>query len=158
MKFISILFSSAFALSVAAAPADKTAAQTSAFEAAMAEYDASHPVSEADTDLSKRAVGAGVFYCRNDRWKGGCHRQYFIDGVCQGVPKEWNDQISSLGPDASVKDRDWGCDVFTEGNCQGQRFLIFYPGSDIMSAHNMNDKVSSIKCGRRMKAQGAKPA
>ncbi|KAJ9666246.1 hypothetical protein H2201_003680 [Coniosporium apollinis] len=155
MKFISILFSNAFALGVAAAPAETTNAQTFAFEAARAEYDASNPVSEADTDLSKRGAWGGVFYCRDDKWRGGCHYQWVEDGACHNVPWDWNDKISSFGPDSRVDWKNWGCDMFADGNCQGQRHLIFYPGSEMLSSWNFNDKISSIRCSRRMTAQGA---
>ncbi|TFK58057.1 hypothetical protein BDN72DRAFT_884299, partial [Pluteus cervinus] len=95
--------------------------------------------------------GAAVYYCTNANWGGDCHLTPPITGtdVChnlEGGVQEFNDQISSFGPDSGLY-----CVAFKNYDCHTSDgdYTITYPGvSDLSIVPGWNDVISSYICNQ----------
>ncbi|KAJ7801719.1 hypothetical protein B0H14DRAFT_2615063 [Mycena olivaceomarginata] len=72
---------------------------------------------------------------------GDCTDYGFTNNVCSNLPSEFQDDISSFGPDAG-----WVCAFYTDTNCSGGIYAGANPGfTDIPGW--LNDAFSSYSCG-----------
>ncbi|TFK67861.1 hypothetical protein BDN72DRAFT_858832 [Pluteus cervinus] len=97
-----------------------------------------------------------VYYCTDINWGGDCHLSPPITGedVChniEGGVGQFNDQISSFGPDSGLYciifnsdnvDRDYNCVFNTNGYMAG----ITSPGYADLRTIGFNDVISSYLC------------
>ncbi|QRV92626.1 hypothetical protein RhiJN_20644 [Ceratobasidium sp. AG-Ba] len=61
---------------------------------------------------------------------------------CVGVSPEWNDVVSSFGPDPGLT-----CTLYGDNNCSGRTVSgVVYPGIRNLADHNLNDAMSSFRC------------
>ncbi|EPQ57620.1 hypothetical protein GLOTRDRAFT_92602 [Gloeophyllum trabeum ATCC 11539] len=83
----------------------------------------------------------GAYYCTDINWGGNC--QYTPDyGVCVTFGgSDWNDQVSSFGPDQGLE-----CYLYTDWGCTGDVLPLEYPGAADLRQYSFNDAVSSFAC------------
>ncbi|KAJ7473536.1 hypothetical protein FB451DRAFT_1398648 [Mycena latifolia] len=95
--------------------------------------------------LSARAQGA-VFVCGNAPFVQPCTKFRGASGECVNFSAAFNDNISSVGPDAGQE-----CFFFIDGGCSGASFgPIRSPGianiATNPSTAGFNDQLSSFRC------------
>ncbi|TFK67856.1 hypothetical protein BDN72DRAFT_73481 [Pluteus cervinus] len=89
-----------------------------------------------------------VYYCTDINWGGSCHQSPPVDGSChnmQGGVAQYNDQISSFGPDPNLY-----CIIFRDLDCKfttGGYTSVGYPGVADLRTIGFNDAISSYTCG-----------
>ncbi|KAI5816156.1 hypothetical protein BZA77DRAFT_369136 [Pyronema omphalodes] len=83
----------------------------------------------------------GVYYCEDAFWGATCIYNIYNLAKCHNVPSEFNDKISSFGPDDGTF-----CFVYEHENCKGASKLLEYPGSDYLSEFGFNDRISAFAC------------
>lgn len=52
-------------------------------------------------------VDGHVYICTDANWSGDCTNYGFYEGVCSNFPAEFQDDISSIGPDGG-----WKCNFY----------------------------------------------
>ncbi|KAK0616647.1 hypothetical protein B0T14DRAFT_604888 [Immersiella caudata] len=92
--------------------------------------------------VEARAVAAltHIYICKDINWVN-CSNQEVQTGVCYGTNSDWNDKISSAGPDRGTT-----CVLYQNANCGGSSLTISNPGIADLRGVNFNDKTSSIRC------------
>ncbi|KAJ7814692.1 hypothetical protein B0H14DRAFT_2603966 [Mycena olivaceomarginata] len=86
-------------------------------------------------------VDGHVYICTDANFGGDCTDYGFTNNVCSNLPSEFQDDISSFGPDAG-----WVCAFYTDTNCSGGIYAGANPGfTDIPGW--LNDAFSSYSCG-----------
>ncbi|MCJ1252134.1 hypothetical protein MMC30_009372 [Trapelia coarctata] len=94
-----------------------------------------------DAPLEKRANG-GLYICNNINFGAPCVHLSNPFGDCVNLDSNFNDQVSSLGPDAGAR-----CTFHVNYGCSGD-FLqgITNPGISDLRTVGFNDKISSYYC------------
>ncbi|KAG8733722.1 hypothetical protein FRC12_018784, partial [Ceratobasidium sp. 428] len=89
----------------------------------------------------KRAMPGGVYYCTDEKFQGNCaYITGFNAGQCVVVGPDFNDKISSFGPDDGMR-----CTLFSDDNCNGRAVGgVTKPGIPKLSDFDMNDAMSSF--------------
>ncbi|TFK67857.1 hypothetical protein BDN72DRAFT_898618 [Pluteus cervinus] len=91
-----------------------------------------------------------VYFCTDINWGGTCHQSPpIVTGVCHnllGGVAQFNDQISSFGPDHNVY-----CTLFRDLDCNTNvgpdgYELVEYPGIADLRIFGFNDVTSSYAC------------
>ncbi|KAH0611913.1 uncharacterized protein H6S33_009965 [Morchella sextelata] len=97
---------------------------------------------EPGVSLAKRTVG-GIYLCDDINWGGNCGYAVQPLYTCINMGSDWNDKISSFGPDSGTT-----CLLFRNSGCsQGQFFeKISNPGSADLRTIGINDQISSFQC------------
>ncbi|KAJ7057336.1 hypothetical protein C8F01DRAFT_1086374 [Mycena amicta] len=85
-------------------------------------------------------VSAHVFICTDINFAGDCTNYGFNSGQCSNFPGEFQDDISSFGPDQG-----WECIMYTDINCQGLTYTGVWPGFSTLPP-GINDAISSVLC------------
>ncbi|KAJ6550929.1 hypothetical protein B0H10DRAFT_1802301, partial [Mycena sp. CBHHK59/15] len=83
-----------------------------------------------------------VFICTDANFAGDCTNYGFFADQCSNFPGEFQDDISSFGPDAG-----WSCTMYTDINCNGDTYTGTNPGFATLPAF-LNDAFSSVRCER----------
>ncbi|THG97890.1 hypothetical protein EW026_g4196 [Hermanssonia centrifuga] len=95
--------------------------------------------------LEERAaqVDGHIFICTDDNYGGDCTNYGFTSGACSNFPSEFQDDISSLGPDSG-----WFCNLYLDYNCNNDEssLRVDYPGISALGWGN--DAFSSLQCYR----------
>lgn len=52
-------------------------------------------------------VDGHIYICTDANWDGDCDDYGFTDGACSNFPSEYQDDISSIGPDSG-----WLCTLY----------------------------------------------
>ncbi|QRW06757.1 hypothetical protein RhiLY_05756 [Ceratobasidium sp. AG-Ba] len=88
------------------------------------------------------AIG-GVYFCKNANFtRYLTHLAPFSSGQCVGVGSDWNDVVSSFGPDQGLT-----CTIYSDANCVGRATGgVVYPGIYNLADYNNNDAMSSFRC------------
>ncbi|QRV77814.1 hypothetical protein RhiJN_05829 [Ceratobasidium sp. AG-Ba] len=88
------------------------------------------------------AIG-GVYFCKNANFVTPCvYVSGFNSGQCVGVGSDWNDVVSSFGPDQGLT-----CTIYSDANCVGRATGgVVYPGIYNLADYNNNDAMSSFRC------------
>lgn len=106
-------------------------------------------------------VDGHIFICTDDQFSGECTNYGFVDNVCSNFPGEFQDDISSFGPDQG-----WICTLFmylfnmkltnayhshnycSNDNCNSNQgtYDVQYPGFTHLDYGN--DAFSSLRCFR----------
>ncbi|KAF8516453.1 hypothetical protein BU17DRAFT_92799 [Hysterangium stoloniferum] len=81
----------------------------------------------------------GVLVCLDVDWQA-CNHTVLILGTCYDLRENWNNTISSIGPDNGTVIL-----TFQEENCAGNRTAWVYPGSANLIADGWNDEIVSLK-------------
>ncbi|PSR76496.1 hypothetical protein PHLCEN_2v8399 [Hermanssonia centrifuga] len=95
--------------------------------------------------ITERAAEADghIFICTDANWSGSCTDYGFTAGVCSNFPQGFQDDISSLGPDAG-----WFCNVYIDYNCNNDQSSLRVDNPGIASLGWGNDAFSSLQCFR----------
>ncbi|KAF8599342.1 hypothetical protein BDV93DRAFT_511741 [Ceratobasidium sp. AG-I] len=90
----------------------------------------------------KRDVN-GVFFCTDADFKGRCvYVRGFSSGQCVGVGSDFNDNVSSFGPDQGMT-----CTIYSDAGCGGRATGgVIFPGINNLADFNNNDSMSSFSC------------
>ncbi|EKG16511.1 hypothetical protein MPH_06287 [Macrophomina phaseolina MS6] len=106
------------------------------------------PLTVADNDATTPALdkrlAAGIYYCRNNDWKGPCAHTLVTVGKCMNFQQGWNDNINSFGPDRGA----FYCILYSNAGCTGAepKFRFKYPGTPKTASWGIDGRVSSVKC------------
>ncbi|KAG9097034.1 hypothetical protein FS749_007157 [Ceratobasidium sp. UAMH 11750] len=66
------------------------------------------------------------------------------DGKCVNVGPDFNDNVSSFGPDNG-----WTCTIYSNVGCNGRATGgVIYPGIYNLADYNNNDAMSSFQCAQ----------
>ncbi|KAJ7152552.1 hypothetical protein C8R46DRAFT_1042809 [Mycena filopes] len=105
-------------------------------------------------------VDGHVFIYTDANFAGDCTNYGFFDDQCSNFPGEFQDDISSFGPDAG-----WSCTMYTsvpntlslsetlmgafhsDANCNGDTYTGTNPGFGTLPGF-LNDAFSSVRCER----------
>ncbi|KAE8445771.1 hypothetical protein EG329_012829 [Mollisiaceae sp. DMI_Dod_QoI] len=91
--------------------------------------------------LAARAI-THVYMCINDNFQPACENFQVNTGVCYNLGGNWNDAISSIGPDSGTT-----CTIWYDNGCSGRSVSgIVNPGIYNLNDWNFNDVASSVKC------------
>ncbi|KFY87778.1 hypothetical protein V500_06751 [Pseudogymnoascus sp. VKM F-4518 (FW-2643)] len=91
--------------------------------------------------MAARAV-THVYVCINADFKPACQNLSVNTGGCYNLVGNWNDAISSIGPDQGTT-----CTIWYNAGCSGRSVVnIIYPGIYNLGDFKFNDVASSIKC------------
>ncbi|KAJ7260141.1 hypothetical protein C8J57DRAFT_1637741 [Mycena rebaudengoi] len=83
-----------------------------------------------------------VFVCIDSGFTNICATFHGSSGQCVNFPSNFNDIISSFGPDSGQD-----CFIFIDGGCSGpQNGPIRNPGISNLATIGFNDAISSFKC------------
>lgn len=98
-----------------------------------------HVPSSQETNLNPLQI----FLCDDINWGGNCGYAVQPLYTCINMGTDWNDKISSFGPDSGTT-----CLLFRNSGCsQGQFFeKISNPGSADLRNEGINDQISSFQC------------
>ncbi|KAJ7057339.1 hypothetical protein C8F01DRAFT_1256589 [Mycena amicta] len=111
-----------------------------ALAAALAVVVSAAPATPALAEARAAEVSAHVFICTDINFAGDCTNYGFNSGQCSNFPGEFQDDISSFGPDQG-----WECIMYTDINCQGLTYTGVWPGFSTLP-HGINDAISSVLC------------
>ncbi|KFY92795.1 hypothetical protein V498_04765 [Pseudogymnoascus sp. VKM F-4517 (FW-2822)] len=83
------------------------------------------------------------FYaCINDNFRPACNNFELPTNYCYNFQGNWNDAITSIGPDKGTT-----CILWFDWDCKGRSVSnIISPGIYNLNDFNFNDVASSIKC------------
>lgn len=109
----------------------------------LAEYQQSN----ADkSTVATRALSGGVYMCKDINWGGQC--QYLSlngvnDGTCLGLGNNFDDQVSSFGPDPGLR-----CTLYSSWACNDGWTVtsVTNPGIRDLSVYGFNDVMSGFRC------------
>ncbi|KAF7344986.1 Short chain dehydrogenase [Mycena venus] len=105
---------------------------------------ASFTVTAAPTGPIKAAlfkrVDGHVYICTDSNFGGDCTNYGFTNNVCSNLPSEFQDDISSFGPD-----KGWSCTMYTDPDCTGAVYSATNPGTTLVPGF-LNDSFSSLRC------------
>ncbi|KAJ7157282.1 hypothetical protein C8R46DRAFT_1114005 [Mycena filopes] len=87
-------------------------------------------------------VDGHVFICTDVDFGGDCTNYGFFNNVCSTFPSEFQDNISSFGPD-----KGWKCTLYTNNGCSGLQSTATNPGITTLPG-DVNDAFSSVNCVR----------
>ncbi|KZV70954.1 hypothetical protein PENSPDRAFT_752089 [Peniophora sp. CONT] len=99
---------------------------------------------ESNAHLDTRAANAGgVFFCTDANFQGNCaYVTGFSSGACVGVGSDFNDDVSSFGPDPGLT-----CNIYSDAGCTGRLTGdVINPGINNLADFNNNDAKSSFSC------------
>ncbi|KAF8209969.1 hypothetical protein K438DRAFT_1960199 [Mycena galopus ATCC 62051] len=87
-------------------------------------------------------VDGYVYICTDEDFAGDCDNYGFNSGVCSNFPVEFQNDISSWGPDQG-----WECIMYTEFNCGtgGETYTGTSPGFSTLPP-GINDALNSVLC------------
>ncbi|KAK7911552.1 hypothetical protein PG985_014033 [Apiospora marii] len=91
-------------------------------------------------------VGTGaithLYICINSDFKGACTNLEVNTGGCYNLLGNWNDAVTSLGPDKGTT-----CTIWQDAGCSGRSLgNIVNPGIYNLADWNFNDIMSSLRC------------
>ncbi|CZS97805.1 uncharacterized protein RAG0_06712 [Rhynchosporium agropyri] len=91
--------------------------------------------------LSSRAI-THVYVCINSNFSGACQNVQVNTGGCYNFVGNYNDAISSIGPDQGTT-----CTIWFDAGCSGRSVGgIINPGIYNLNDYNFNDVASSVRC------------
>ncbi|PSR74742.1 hypothetical protein PHLCEN_2v9621 [Hermanssonia centrifuga] len=96
----------------------------------------------ATTAVSDVANADGhIYICTDDNWSGSCENFGFIAYSCSNFPSNFQDDISSVGPDSG-----WYCTLYIDYNCNPDQgtYTVTAPGYSALTYGN--DAFSSVMC------------
>ncbi|KAF1954750.1 hypothetical protein CC80DRAFT_115185 [Byssothecium circinans] len=82
-----------------------------------------------------------IYLCDDAAFKGICENFEVEPGKCYNVTDNWNDKISSGGPD-----KDTFCAAYPNYDCTGKAFPFTFPGIMNLSRYGYSDVISSYRC------------
>ncbi|KAJ6606908.1 hypothetical protein B0H10DRAFT_1956710 [Mycena sp. CBHHK59/15] len=94
-----------------------------------------------DSGLAKRTVG-GIFICVDINWGGTCGYAVQPLNTCITLGSDWNNKISSIGPDPGT-----AVTLYGNGDCFPDIFgtpTVYYPGYANLNDIGFNDQASSF--------------
>ncbi|KFY15712.1 hypothetical protein V491_05592 [Pseudogymnoascus sp. VKM F-3775] len=98
-------------------------------------------VPSAPVKMAARAI-THFYACINADFKPACQNFEVNTGGCYNFQGNWNDAISSIGPDKGTT-----CTLWYDSNCSGRSVVnIINPGIWNLGDFNFNDVASSVKC------------
>ncbi|KAF7324019.1 hypothetical protein MKEN_00624000 [Mycena kentingensis (nom. inval.)] len=99
-------------------------------------------VAAAPAETPVKRTPGNVFACVDANFGPPCALFHGSSGQCVNITPDFNDKISSFGPDPAQD-----CFIFSDINCQGQQAGPFRsPGIPNLANIGLNDQVSSFKC------------
>ncbi|KAG9078917.1 hypothetical protein FRC06_008048, partial [Ceratobasidium sp. 370] len=89
------------------------------------------------------ALPGGVYFCTDANFAGNCaYVSGMNSGQCVGVGSNFNDNVSSFGPDSGLT-----CTIYSDAGCKGRATGgVVYPGIYNLADYNNNDAMSSFSC------------
>ncbi|QRV79085.1 hypothetical protein RhiJN_07101 [Ceratobasidium sp. AG-Ba] len=107
------------------------------------QLDPSNAVKPTPGKPAPAALSQGVFFCTDANFKGNCvYVSGFNSGQCVGVGSDFNDKVSSFGPDQGIT-----CTIYSDAGCVGRATGgVVYPGINNLADFNNNDAMSSFRC------------
>ncbi|KAG9097826.1 hypothetical protein FS749_005382 [Ceratobasidium sp. UAMH 11750] len=107
------------------------------------ELDPSNAVKPTPGKPAPAAVNGGVYFCTDANFSGRCvYVSGFNSGQCVGVGSDFNDVVSSFGPDHGLT-----CTIYSDAGCVGRATGgVVYPGIYNLADYNNNDAMSSFSC------------
>ncbi|QRV74523.1 hypothetical protein RhiJN_02539 [Ceratobasidium sp. AG-Ba] len=107
------------------------------------QLDPSNAVKPTPGKPAPAALSQGVFFCTDANFKGNCvYVHGFNSGQCVGVGSDFNDKVSSFGPDQGIT-----CTIYSDAGCVGRATGgIVNPGINNLADFNNNDAMSSFRC------------
>ncbi|KAL5634235.1 hypothetical protein ACGC1H_006153 [Rhizoctonia solani] len=109
-----------------------------------AQLDPSNVVRPTPGKPAAAAISGGVYYCTEADFKGKClFVSGFTENQCVNFGNEFNDQVTSFGPDKGL-----ACLLYSDWNCAGTNpgGWMVNPGSSNLSQYKFNDIASSFRC------------
>ncbi|CUA69873.1 hypothetical protein RSOLAG22IIIB_04129 [Rhizoctonia solani] len=109
-----------------------------------AQLDPSNVVKPGPGRPAAAAISGGVYFCTDADFKGKClFVSGFAENQCVNFGNEFNDQVTSFGPDKGL-----ACLLYSDGDCKGTNPGGWFvnPGSSNLSQQKFNDIASSFKC------------
>ncbi|KAJ7051485.1 hypothetical protein C8F01DRAFT_1262816 [Mycena amicta] len=87
-------------------------------------------------------VDGHVFVCTDVDFAGDCSDYGFVNDVCSNFPPEFQNDISSFGPDQGFE-----CITYTDNDCSpaGLTYTAIWPGFSTLPP-GINDAISSVIC------------
>ncbi|KAG8722362.1 hypothetical protein FRC08_003313 [Ceratobasidium sp. 394] len=90
------------------------------------------------------ALSGGVYFCTDADFKGQClYVAKFASAQCVNFGNEFNDKVTSFGPDPGL-----ACLLWSAWDCQGSNPGGYFvnPGSKNLTDYKFNDVASSFVC------------
>ncbi|KAG9097611.1 hypothetical protein FS749_005901 [Ceratobasidium sp. UAMH 11750] len=102
------------------------------------QLDQSNAVKPTPGKPAPAAVNGGTYFCTDINFTGRCaYVSGFGSGQCVNVGQDFNDNVSSFGPDPGLT-----CNIFRDFDCRGG---ITNPGFKNLADYS-NDSMSSFSC------------
>ncbi|OBT66195.1 hypothetical protein VE03_05139 [Pseudogymnoascus sp. 23342-1-I1] len=99
------------------------------------------PAEQRSPKLAARAL-THFYACVDSDFRGKCESFTINTGECYSFNSDWNDAITSIGPDKGTT-----CTIWYDWKCAGRTVdNIKDPGIYNLGDFNFNDAASSIKC------------
>ncbi|KEP51524.1 short chain dehydrogenase [Rhizoctonia solani 123E] len=102
-----------------------------------AQLDSSNVVRPTPGKPAAAAISGGVYFCTEANFKGQClFVSGFTDNQCVNFGNEFNDKVTSFGPDKGI-----ACLLYSDWNCAGTNpgGWMVNPGSSDLSQYKFND-------------------
>ncbi|KAF8996354.1 hypothetical protein BDQ17DRAFT_1429799 [Cyathus striatus] len=97
----------------------------------------------AELNAKREALVDGhLFVCTDNDFAGDCSNIGFFNNQCSNFSPEFQDDISSWGPDEG-----WVCTTYTDINCSGLTYTAGNPGFSSLPP-GINDAISSFRCNQ----------
>ncbi|CAE6446759.1 unnamed protein product [Rhizoctonia solani] len=109
-----------------------------------AQLDPSNVIKPTPGKPAPAAISGGVYFCTDANWKGQClYVAGFKENQCVNFGVEFNDKVTSFGPDKGL-----ACLLWSDGNCAGTNAggWLVYNGTANLSNQKFNDVASSFQC------------
>ncbi|KFY23580.1 hypothetical protein V493_05762 [Pseudogymnoascus sp. VKM F-4281 (FW-2241)] len=91
--------------------------------------------------IDARAI-THFYACINSNFQPACQNFAVNTGGCYNFSGNWNDAISSIGPDKGTT-----CTLYYDSGCRGRSVVnIVSPGIYNLNDFNFNDVASSVRC------------
>ncbi|CCO31540.1 hypothetical protein RSOLAG1IB_10787 [Rhizoctonia solani AG-1 IB] len=90
------------------------------------------------------AISGGVYFCTDADFKGQClFVASFKEDQCVNFGSEFNDKVTSFGPDKGL-----ACLLWSDSDCKGTNpgGWLVNPGSSNLGQYNFNDIAGSFRC------------
>ncbi|KAF2641909.1 hypothetical protein P280DRAFT_288047 [Massarina eburnea CBS 473.64] len=114
---------------------------TASFLIAFAASVYATPIVPRDDPPKDTPVKTHIYVCLDADFKGTCQNFEVEPGKCYNVTDDWNDKISSGGPD-----KDTFCAAYQNYECNGKAFPFTYPGIRDLTRYGYSDVISSYRC------------
>ncbi|KAF8598966.1 hypothetical protein BDV93DRAFT_526448 [Ceratobasidium sp. AG-I] len=108
-----------------------------------AQLDPSNVVRPTPGKPAAAALTGGVYFCDGINWTIPClYVSGFSSNQCVNFGNDFNDKVSSFGPDNTIK-----CYLWSDWDCKGTKTIyLTNPGAADLRTINFNDKDSSFQC------------